>query len=100
MVAAGAIEKRIQGVDEFEGYEYEKLVSWVIVGGELGHNARPCCPDWIGSIVQQCGATGIPVYVKQMGKVWAKESSTHCIDNKGSNPEFWTENLRLREFPF
>lgn len=27
LVAAGAIEKRIQGVDEFEGYEYEKLVS-------------------------------------------------------------------------
>ena len=38
---------------------------WVIVGGESGPKARPCDVAWIRSIVQQCRAAKVPVFVKQ-----------------------------------
>jgi hypothetical protein len=42
-------------------------LDWVIVGGESGHRARPFDIAWACSIVQQCKAAGVPVFVKQMG---------------------------------
>lgn len=42
-------------------------IHWVIVGGESGHGARPCDPRWVGAIVEQCRAAGVPAFVKQMG---------------------------------
>jgi protein gp37 len=42
-------------------------VHWVIVGGESGPGARPCNLAWIRSIVAQCKAAGVPVFVKQLG---------------------------------
>lgn len=44
-------------------------IHWVIVGGESGHKSRPCDIDWIRSIVQQCKAAAVPVFVKQLGRV-------------------------------
>lgn len=43
------------------------LLSWVIVGGESGPGCRPCHPEWVRSLVKQCKAAGVPVFVKQMG---------------------------------
>ena len=43
------------------------LLNWVIVGGESGPGARPCDVAWIRSIVQQCQAAAVPVFVKQAG---------------------------------
>lgn len=42
-------------------------VDWVIVGGESGPKARPTRVVWIRSIVEQCKATGVPAFVKQLG---------------------------------
>lgn len=42
-------------------------IHWVIVGGESGHGCRPCNPQWVRSIVNQCKVVGVPVFVKQMG---------------------------------
>jgi protein gp37 len=42
-------------------------ISWVIVGGESGPNARPCDVEWIRSLVEQCRAAGVPCFVKQLG---------------------------------
>ena len=42
-------------------------VAWVIVGGESGHNARPCRVEWIRSILQQCRDANVPCFVKQLG---------------------------------
>jgi len=42
-------------------------VNWVIVGGESGPGARPCNVAWIRSIVEQCRAASVPVFVKQLG---------------------------------
>lgn len=52
-------------------------IHWVIVGAETGPHARPCKPEWVESIIEQCRAAGAPVFVK---------------DNVG-----WPE--RIQEFP-
>jgi len=74
-------------------------LDWIIVGGESGFKARPCHLYWVRSIVRQCLAANVPVYVKQLGADWAHKSNTYRLDNKGGNPEFWPEELRVREFP-
>lgn len=40
-------------------------VDWVIVGGESGTDARPMNLEWMRSIVEQCKAASVPVFVKQ-----------------------------------
>jgi protein gp37 len=46
----------------------ESGVSWVIVGGESGPNARPMHPDWARSIRDHCQAAGVPFFFKQWGE--------------------------------
>lgn len=99
LVAAGAIERFSQDTNKFAPDDNEPLVSWVIIGGESGHNARYCSPKWIRSIVSQCKAASIPIYVKQLGAVWAKQCGIHRNDSKGADPRVWAEDLRIREFP-
>jgi len=46
--------------------------NWVIVGCESGPNRRPCKIEWVESVVEQCVAANVPVWVKQIdigGKV-------------------------------
>ncbi len=43
-------------------------LSWVVVGCESGPNRRPCKIEWIESIVNQCQAAGVPVFVKQISQ--------------------------------
>jgi len=45
----------------------DQRISWVIVGGESGPGARPCRVEWVRSIVEQCRAASVPVFVKQLG---------------------------------
>jgi protein gp37 len=71
-------------------------IDWVIVGGESGPGARPMDLAWARDLVDRCGATGIPVFVKQLGAVWARERGA---DPKGGGWERWPEDLRVRQFP-
>jgi protein gp37 len=50
------------------------LISWVIVGGESGHGARPMRKEWIFSIREQCQAAGVPFFFKQWGGVRKSEA--------------------------
>lgn len=54
------------------GWEYEgsprNMIHWVIGGGESGHNARPCNPEWARSLRDQCESGGITFFWKQWGK--------------------------------
>lgn len=67
-------------------------------------------------IVQQCQASDVPVFVKQLGAnpIWrlgngmqfnsgsnAEESrrGAGMLDRKGGDPSEWPEDLRVREFP-
>jgi protein gp37 len=98
-------------------------IGWVIVGGESGPNARPCDVAWIRSIVEQCKAAGVPVFVKQMGGNAASATKADHLgrsregapmgsaaiassplrmwldDPKGGDPAEWPDDLRVREFP-
>jgi len=75
-------------------------IDWVVVGGESGHGARPCNIEWIRSIVDQCQAAEVPVFVKQLGaKPTRKGAAFPVEDKKGAYPPEWPTELRVREFP-
>lgn len=44
-------------------------ISWVIVGGESGHGARPLKREWVTSVRDQCRSAGVPFFFKQWGGV-------------------------------
>ncbi len=74
-------------------------IQWVILGGESGSRARPCELEWVREVTAQCRAEGVPVFVKQLGTVWAKASGTLKTSWKGGKPEVWPLDLRVREVP-
>lgn len=88
-----------------------RTLDWVIVGGESGPGARPFDLAWPRSIVQQCKAAGVPVFVKQLGaRPIVADGRPGCSEfspvllrgfkaGKGGNPEEWPADLRVREFP-
>lgn len=43
-------------------------ISWVVVGGESGSDARPMHPDWARSLRDQCAAAAVPFLFKQWGE--------------------------------
>ena len=45
-------------------------LSWVIVGGESGPNARPMLPEWAQRVRDDCKANAVPFFFKQWGE-WA-----------------------------
>jgi hypothetical protein len=91
-----------------------RRLDWVIVGGESGKGARPFDVAWARSIVQQCQATGVPVFVKQLGaNAHDEDGAMHgryiaggikhdfpkLRDRKGGDMAEWPADLRVREFP-
>lgn len=42
-------------------------ISWVILGGESGHGARPLDPAWVRSVRDQCVASGVKFFFKSWG---------------------------------
>lgn len=52
---------------------FNRLVDWIIVGGESGPHARPMHPDWVRSLRGQCQAAGIAFHFKQHG-AWLHQS--------------------------
>lgn len=44
----------------------EDQIDWVVVGAESGPNRRPCKLEWVESIVAQCQAADVKVFVKQL----------------------------------
>lgn len=108
-------------VNELDGL---RRLDWVIVGGESGPGARACDVAWVRSLVQQCQAASVPVFVKQLGSRltgvglegppysspprregylvhWTcrDENTFGLCDRKGGEPSEWPEELRVRQFP-
>ncbi len=91
-------------------------ITWVIVGGESGENARPFDTDWADSIVRQCETYAVACFVKQMGDnpykvVYDSEEcggapmsrpvaeTLFLMAHHGADPSEWDETLRVRQFP-
>lgn len=98
---------RRYGVNEtvtpFEfGYAGLGGIDWVIVGGESGAKARLCDVNWIRSIVRQCKAANVPVFVKQLGTYPHEGGACYEFQfksKKGGDITEFPEDLRVREFP-
>lgn len=95
-------------------------LDWVVAGGESGPGARPCDMAWIRSIMEQCKAASVPVFVKQLGKkpMGLSDDCDRCNlqidggshgvdcsggsvlkDKKGGDMAEWPADLRVREWP-
>jgi protein gp37 len=64
-------------------------MDWIVIGCESGPRRRPCSLSWVKSIVSQCQAASVPVFVKQLdlnGRV-------------SHDPMEWPEWARVREYP-
>lgn len=72
-------------------------IHWVIIGGESGLNARPMEVGWLNSIRDQCLTAGVPVFIKQMGSVYAHRK--RLADSKGGDWTEWAADHRIRQFP-
>lgn len=72
-------------------------IDWVIIGGESGPRARELSEHWIEALISQCRNTKTPVFVKQLGSVWARANQAR--DSHGGDPAEWPAHLRVREFP-
>ena len=62
-------------------------ISWLIVGGESGPQARPFDLAWARSIREQCAAARVPFFMKQ---------------DAGLRPGMYAhlpEDLRVRQYP-
>ena len=66
-------------------------IDWVVVGGESGPGARYCPIENIRSVVRQCKAASVPVFVKQV-HLNGKAKAIHDINQ-------FPEDLRIRELP-
>lgn len=86
-------------------------LDWVIVGGESGPRARPCCLSWVRNIVHDSLNASVPVFVKQLGarpyettengheEGWPIDRLIDISSRKGGDPAEWEPYLRMREFP-
>ena len=73
-------------------------IDWVVVGGESGpiDDIREMKLDWARDLVEQCRAQDVPVFVKQLGTVWARKNGH---SGKGGDPAKWPKDLRVRQQP-
>ena len=84
---------------------WKGALDWVICGGESGPKARPCDLDWLRSVVQQCQVSGVPCWVKQVGR-WPYEVSeldrAYPLKTKhkaGADPAEWPSDLQVQQMP-
>ena len=69
----GISAEPLLGEIHIEDYLFPELkdgLDWVVCGGETGPNARPCHPDWVRSLRDQCHEACMPFFFKQWGE-WA-----------------------------
>lgn len=73
-----------EAIDRQGSYGVAESVDWVIAGGESGTGARPCHPDWIRSLRDQCQAAGVAFHFKQWGGV-NKKAAGRILDGREWN---------------
>lgn len=56
-----------------DGTTGDRIIKWVIVGGESGPGARPLHPDWAHSAQVQCRSDRVPFFFKQWGEWISKD---------------------------
>jgi protein gp37 len=74
-------------------------IDWMIVGGESGKGARDCKLEDIRSLVNQCKASNVACFVKQLGNKPVENGQHYATRNrKGGSPIDFPSDF-CREFP-
>lgn len=100
-----SIEPLLEDLGQIRGYLEQLRNPWAVVGGESGSNARPFDIAWARSIIDQCKATDVPVFIKQLGaKPYETFNGTGSAlvslhSRKGGDIDEWPEDLQVREYP-
>ena len=99
-----SVEPQLEAVDltKYWDDKFIRGISWVIVGGESGPGARPFNLAWAESLRDQCKASNVAFFMKQVGSRPLSACGCgplHLEDRKGGDPSEWPEALRVREFP-
>lgn len=81
-----SIEPQIGRVVLPEDYLARGQRVWPISGGESGPGARPFDIGWARSIVLQCRASRVPVFVKQLG-TWIRGDSSDLVVHRCLLPD-------------
>jgi protein gp37 len=81
-------------LEEIHIEDYLKSLQQVIVGPETGSARRECKPEWIKSIIEQCDALRVPVFIKAFPMKNIPWATTISHD-----PAEWPEWARRREYP-
>lgn len=66
---------------------YVSNISQVICGGETGRNARPCNPDWVRRLRDQCAEAGVPFFFKGFGG----KKKGRILDGRTHDELAWNE---------
>ena len=77
-------------IDELYLAVHTMGLKWLVVGCESGPNRRPCKIEWVESIVEQCRAANVPVFVKQL------DIGGKCVTDIDKFPA----HLRIRQVPW
>ena len=65
-------------------------IDWVVIGSEIGENARKSSLEWFRKIIEECKQFNVPLYVDQIE-----------VDNDVKTElEDFPEEFRIREFPW
>jgi protein gp37 len=60
-----SVEPMMEEVNIMQYLHATEHLDWVICGAETGAHKRPCKPEWIDSLRQQCAAAGVPFFGKK-----------------------------------
>ena len=77
-----------------------KVLDWVVCGAEGGKGPRAMDLSWPRELRDECRETGTPFYMKQIGGVYMREKHGKSNHNNGTDPAYWPEDLRVREYPW
>jgi protein gp37 len=91
--------ERARGANGCVGHPMPPL-SWIIVGGESGSQARPFQADWGRAIRTQCKHAKVALYMKQVGSnAFDGDKGPMVVTGKGTDPTEWPRELRVQQFP-
>lgn len=64
---------------DLSSYDIGLWIEQVVVGGESGHEARPCHFDWVMEIRERCLKNNVPFWFKQTGAKFVKDGRLYHI---------------------
>jgi protein gp37 len=106
-------EPQLEAIDFRPWFEKDRFaggpVNWIITGGESKQKKdsipRPYNLAWTLDLIDQGAEYGVPVFVKQLGSRpigttdWQRRACQAIRHRKGENPDEWSPELRVRQFP-